>query len=476
MPDQSPQSRIQGLGQLVGRIRDAGQAAVDIVLGRPFNPNLPIRPMVSPAEQHGGPRSYDYRVAQNLILQPRSDFPELTSFDQLRNMARLNDVASLCINTRIEELASLDWSIKAKNKQEQAKYEDAGVIDYVTAFWQKPSAIEPNFANWLKKLTRDTLEIDAMALYVQRKENGLLYSLEPVAGDTIKPLIDDRGRTLAYQQIIKGLAASNYIAYGMDKPDEIMPMPFPGFEGEEWPQELIYRPKNVRTDSPYGMAPVEFVVMRVNMALRKQSYDMAYFTDGNTPEMLLSPAEGMMNVDQVEEFETYFNALLAGNDGARRRAKFLAWAANPTLLKPFSYDPALDELMIKLICAAFDVTPAEIGFTDDVNRASSEGQENVQFRKGIKPLAKWFKALFDEIIAMEFGFPGLEFAWDFGESQDSLQQAQVDHIYITDGVLQPQEVRAMRFSDEVDQNPQPQQPKPPALPQPTKQRQIVNVN
>lgn len=461
-PNSQGPNRIFTVSDFVNRVANAGRAAFDVFTGRPFSPGEPFTPSTSSREQHGGPRSYNYRTAQNMMFQPRHEFEDLTPFDELRNFARLYPVSAICVKKIVEGISRLDWSIKTKNKQRQSAYEEAGVIDQITAFFEKPSELD-FFDTWLKKLLRDVLEVDALCIYPQRARNGKLISLEVIDGSTIKPIIDDRGRVLAYQQIVYGVPGSNYIRYGLDNLDEILPMPFPGLDGSELPQELIYQPVNVRSDNPYGIAPVEMVIMAVNMALRKQSFDLSYFTDGNIPEMLLSPPEGMMNVDQVEEFEQWFNDVLAGNDSARRRAKFLAWNANPTILKPFVYDTALDQWMLKLTCAAYGVTPSEIGFTDDVNRATSEGQENVQFRGGIKPIAQWLAPLFKQIIRLEFGYNDLEFVWEFNENEDALAQAQIDQIYIQNKVLSPDEVRTMRFSGQVT-GPAPAQPAP-QLPQ-----------
>lgn len=488
-PQQNPTSRINTVSEFVSRVASAGRAAYDVFTGRPFSPGQPFQPSTSSEEQKGGPRAFNYRTAQNMVYQPRHEFDDLTPFDELRNFARLYPVSAICVKKIVEGIARLDWSIKCKDKQKQAEYEKTGVIDEITNFFEKPSELD-FFDTWIKKLLRDVLEVDAFCLYPNRARNGKLISLEVIDGSMIKPVIDDRGRVLAYQQIVYGVPGSNYIRYGLDTLDEVLPMPFPGLDGSELPQELIYQPINVRSDNPYGIAPVELVIMAVNMALRKQSFDLSYFTDGNIPEMLLSPPEGMMNVDQVAEFEDYFNAVLAGNDGARRRAKFLAWAANPTILKPFVYDTVLDQWMLKLTCAAYGVTPAEIGFTDDVNKATSEGQENVQFRGGIKPIAQWLAKIFKQIIVLEFGYPDLKFVWEFNENEDALAQAQVDQIYIQNKVLSPDEVRMLRFSDEVTgpapvaiapqlsgqtqptQGQPQQQAEPAKLPQPDQDRQV----
>jgi len=273
-----------------------------------------------------------------------------------------------------------------------------------------------------------------------------------VDGSTVKPVLDDRGRALAYQQVLYGMPMSQYNRWGADAPDEFLPLTVQLQNGQTLPvtQELIYKPRNVRADSPYGFSPTEWVLLRVNMALRKQNFDLSWFTEGNIPEMIASPPVDKLNVEQVAQFERKFNDMLTGNDAARSKLRFFPWPANTQILKSFNYDTKLDLWMLQITCAAYAVTPSEIGFTGDVNRATADSQENITYRKGLKPLAKWLKQLFDRIIAIELGFPDLEWVWKFNEAEDNLTKAQELQIYIQNGVLTPGEVRAMQFSGEVE--------------------------
>jgi phage portal protein BeeE len=129
-------------------------------------------------------------------------------------------------------------------------------------------------------LLEDLLVIDAPTLYKRRTRGGALYALEVLDGATIKRLIDDWGRTPlpptpAYQQILKGIPA---VDYGAD--------------------ELIYAPRNPRVHKAYGFSPVEQVQMSVNIALRRQIYQLQYYTEGNVPEALIGVPENW-NPDQI---------------------------------------------------------------------------------------------------------------------------------------------------------------------------------
>ena len=118
-------------------------------------------------------------------------------------------------------------------------------------------------------LIEDLLVLDAPCIYPRKTIGGELYALEPVDGSTIKRLLDDTGRTPlppepAYQQILHGVPANNYMR-----------------------QELIYRPRNLRTNKVYGYSPVEQVITSVNIAMRRQLHQLDYYQSGSVPDALI---------------------------------------------------------------------------------------------------------------------------------------------------------------------------------------------
>lgn len=443
------------------------KGAWDALAGRRFGPGTPLTPSTGQEEQTRGPRQYQYPVQVNTNLTPRREDPRanLTPFEQLRNLAALYDVAAMCIGARIEEIQGLPWAVVARDKKRQTELEDE--CNAAADFFKKPDRLN-GFSAWIGMLLYELFTIDAPTIYKRPDRAGRLYGLEIVDGSTIKPLLDDRGRTLAYQQILYGNPASQYRRDGADAPDEELPI----FA----PHELIYRPRWTRAFTPYGFPPTEWIIIRVNTALRKQSFDLAYFTDGNIPDMIAFPPEEKLSPVQVEQFEEWFNAVLEGSDTARRKIRFLPWAANLKELRPFSYETVLDEWMLRVTCAAYATPPQELGFTNDVNKGTAEMQEAVNERRGLKPLAKWLKTeFFDGFIQGDIAgsyagyrqgtavsYPGrptrpptnpfklLEWRWLFGDSDDQLTVAQSDQIYHQIGAVSSDEVRVLRFGDELD--------------------------
>jgi len=440
MPNPPPGVQAIDLSYTVARLADRFLGTK--LQSRAFGPGIPLTPTVPTIDQLQ-PRQFQYPVSWNTQLSPRREYGGLTPFEQLRSLAAMFDVAALCIATRIEELQGLPFQIVARNKKQQAA--EQGTCDSLMTWWDKPDRVQ-DFSAWLGMLLYELFSIDALTLFPKMDRGGGLWGLEVIDGSSIKPLLDARGQTAAYQQILYGTPWSNYERSAPDADDD----DFASFS----PEELIYRPRWTRSFTPYGFPPTEWIIIRVNTALRKQTFDLGHFTDSNIPAAILSPPDGLMQPEQVAAFEQWWNAKLQGDELARQRIVFLPWKGTLTPMNQLSeggrYESSLDEWMLKITCAAFGVPPSEIGFTDDVNKATSSGQENITYRRGLGPLTTWLKrTVFDPAIQSPqyLNQPQLEWRWDFGESEDRKVDAETDKVYFDAGAVSSDELRRLRYPD-----------------------------
>lgn len=437
------QAQVQTLEQQAVRVSDLSEMAQRVTGQQqanssafPFGPLSPLPPHGTVQEQSLGPRRWQYPVGANVQFTPRQS--EQVSFEALRNFARLYDVARICIQVRKEELQGLAWKITTKDDGREDEFRTQ--IAEVTNFFQKPDR-RNTFDDWLGLLVEDIFVIDALTLHKQFTRGKELHALRVVDGATIHPVIDEVGDIYGYQQIIYGVPRTAYIdaQYATAMPDvektkAIFPL-----------SQLIYRPRVQIPDSLYGFPPLEWVIMSVNQALRKQVSDLTWFTEGNTPEGFISMPDGVMGLEQAKAFEDDFNALLAGNDKMRRRLRFLPWNATITIPRAFTTDTAWDEFLLKKTCAAIGVSPQEIGFTADVNKATGEMQENVQSRRSTEPLTQFFESMLTEVIELDFGYTELKFSFHVQRAEeDILKIAQADEIYIRSAATSIDEVRSKR--------------------------------
>jgi SPP1 gp7 family putative phage head morphogenesis protein len=380
-----------------------------------FGPGDPLPPLVNGAQQDSvRGRQFDYPVAYNRRTAPRAE--ENISFAQLRALADNLDVLRIVIETRKDQMAKLKWTVKPRDE----KAERDKRCDEVEAFFRFPDK-EHDWDTWLRMLLEELFVIDAPALYVRRTVGGDLYALEPLDGATIKRILDEHGRTPmppenAYMQVLKGVPAATYTR-----------------------EELLYRPRNQRVWKIYGYSPVEQITMTINTAIRRALSVMQSYTEGNVPEALIGVPENW-TVDQIRQFQTYWDSILAGESGERRRARFVPGAMKYQPTKDPVLKDNFDEWIARVVCFAFSIAPTP--FIKEQNRATAETAREAALAEGLSPVMQWVKNLMDHAVTQIFGYADLEFDWDIEEAQDPLVTAQINQIYLNAGVVDPDEVRA----------------------------------
>lgn len=388
----------------------------------PFGPGRPLLP-VYPEEQ---PRIFEYAPGVNLAIMPRAGFG-LVSFQTLRNLAVACKEIRLNIELIKREVRALDWEILSD--KENLRDEEAKQIRQI---FEQPDGYH-DFDTFVSMMLEELLVTDALTLWVDFASEGQeAATIELVDGATIRPLLDERGRIPvppmpAFLQVLHG-------------------MPTAWFARDR----LIYRPFNARASTPYGMSPTEFVLLAVNLALRRDTYHVAYFTEGNVPEALIG-APSSWTQQEVEIWQSYWDALVTGNLTEQRKIHFMPLESGRSGIPVYEFrrdDPnqtAQDEWLMRVACWAFGNSPAEFGITPGQGLGGTgfvQGMENVQYRSMLGPITQYLENLFNTIIHDWLRCPDVRFIWKGMEPQeDKLQQAQVDQIYLMMGVYDANHVR-----------------------------------
>ncbi|HLH50851.1 MAG TPA: RNase A-like domain-containing protein, partial [Roseiarcus sp.] len=145
-------------------------------------------------------------------------------------------------------------------------------------------------------------------------------------------------------------------------------------------------------------------------------------------------------LDQIKQFQDYFDALMIGNLSRRRMLKFMP--SDFKLQEP--RQPPLkdqyDEWLARLVCYAFSVPVSP--FVGTVNRATAETLRLQATQEGLAPMRAWVKDALDQVIQLFMGEDDLEFAWAGDDVTDPLQQAQTLQILVASGVKTVDEARA----------------------------------
>jgi 8-oxo-dGTP pyrophosphatase MutT (NUDIX family) len=415
VPD--PRRLVKTYGTNVPAAIAAGQAASQMTPASPFSPGTPLGPYDGYSRT---PRTENYVTNYNVATRPRTY--ERVSFDTLRGLIESYDVAQMCIWHRIDSIRSLDWSLVAKDGNGG---DLADAIQIGMKALAKPDG-QQSFSAWLGSFLYDTLAYDAGTLYRLRNRRGDAIGLRVVDGTMIAPLLD----------------------YWGNSPETPAPAFVQYVNGLPWDQltrdDLIYQPFRKRANSPYGLAPLETILLNANTDLRFQAYFLQRFTEGNIPSAFASAPE-TWTPDQIEAFQTYWDAWMLGDQAAKAQIKWMPGGGKIEWSNEKDFQDHFSLFLMRKTAAAFHVVPADLGFTESVNKSSGESQADVQHRVGDLPLLRHVQTILSAFLQDDLGLP-LDFAFDLGEEQaDRLQQAQADKIYIELGVVGASEIRESRY-------------------------------
>lgn len=432
-----------------------------ILSGVPFGPGTPILPgAINPLREDGraDPRRYEYQVAQNINIGTEQ---KLVPFKTLRGAAEQIDIVRRCIEVLKAKISGLDWDIViAEDASEkiiaeiggdhtramsQARTKFSDEIYRLRTFWENPDRANGlTFIDWMMMSLEEILVLDAWAVWPQKTVGGDLYGFQILDGSTIKPLLDDRGMRpmppqAAYQQILYGFPRSEFQA-NSDNEDA---------DGEFTSDDLSYFIRNRRANSVYGSSPVERCLPIADLYLRRQQWLRAEYTDGVSPEMMLTSDADFGNDPLVmKQYENIINDNLAGQTEQRKRALILPSGLKPQFYEGYGekFKSNLDDYLITSITGHFGVLPTEIGFSAKGGLGASghqQGEAEAAQSIGVAPLVQWIGKMLTNISYTYLGMPReLEFKFMVGEIRDNEEMAKKSDLELRGGTKTMNERRS----------------------------------
>lgn len=387
-----------------------------------FSPLQPIRPFTPNVVG----RNWDYASGINLQFLPRGYGSGRIPFTTLRQFSRSCEVLRLALETVKDQIGALQWQVVPKEDSKASP--DDPRIKEVTAALRKPDRVN-TFEQWLRMALEEYMVTDALSIYRLKDRIGRPYSFEILDGATIKPLVDAQGRRPlppdpAFQQIIKGAPRVDYDA-----------------------TELLYMPRNLLAYDPsYGLSIVEQIIVTIQMSIERAKYQLAYFTEGSLPDAYASLPEGM-TPDQIREFEDRFNNMMKGNASARREVPFFPAGTEIGSLKQPPLKDEFDEWIARIVCYALGLSPT--AFIRQMNRSTSENDQQRSEEEGQAPKMQYIKSIFDELLA-DFGedfAAEFEFKWRENNKLNPDIQSQIEDRNVKNATKTINEVRAERGDD-----------------------------
>lgn len=384
---------IPGLGQLevADTMQNPTQANVPGSWGRAWlGPGQPFTPLdagqtARDKDKTNEPRSFQYITGINSTISPRIAYG-LLPFTDLRNFAETVPEVSMCLRLLTEELKAFVPLIvdEKDNVVKDSEY------DWMTT---RPDRFNP-MPVWLSRFMYNVEVYDAGCSYLIRDEENKIVGSRVIDGSTIFVVIDERGEqpmppAPAFTQVIWGVPKQFLNTY-----------------------QLWYKPRHLRADAPYGRSPIEDSLQSVKLLANLWEYELDKYQVGNIPEMIFTVPENWgQSPDEILEFESAFNARMAGNSEERVRARFLPAGVTAINTKELSFNKESYDAAVNAVRMSFGIPQSEFGETPTGGLGGSGYQESMQsafYRMGLAPLIVYIEGHFNDILEMN-GCTNLKF-------------------------------------------------------------------
>lgn len=421
-------------GEVLAEVRQATQeetgALVRALLAQP--------PAAYPGTEIGA-RPGAYKLDNPIYWttpQPPSRRPgQVVTVETLRRLADTYDVLRSCIQHLKREVMAVPFQIIPRDDSDDSEAVQAE--RRAAEEWFEVSGGVGGYGKDRKtfegELLEDLLVVGAGALFFRPTRGGGVFEVTAVDAATIRPRVDAFGwpgpDEKVYEQWVMGLQVATFTR-----------------------KELAYEGLsiNARSYSPYPASPVEWLVNAINSALRADQWNQAWLTDGTTPDDLIAVPEGW-SPGQVQSWQEYWDAMLAGNTRARRGTKFVPAGSN-RVGSPTRKDQdfaAFELWLLRRTCSVMGVQPASIGYGGEQYKVSQEGSMEATSAFGVGVLLDWRKARYDDLLR-RLGYPGLECRNVTGQEEKAAERATRVTALVAGAVLTPNEARQEEGLDPME--------------------------
>ena len=395
-----------------GALVDEGMAS-SALLG----PGRPINPVKGYSQD---PRAFDFPAGVNIQTSGRSRSAwGRTSFDTLKALIDAYDVARTCINHKIDEIRGMEplflVADDVSGNQDSAIAAAKAALAY-------PDRERP-FEEWLSLWLEDCLRYDTGTLYKRRDYNGEVIGLEVLDGTTVLPYIDEHGR----------------------RPAPPAPAWYQGIKGLPWTwlttDEIIRTTFRPQAGNPFGLAPIESILLTANTDLRFQWHFLQMFTEGSVPAGFMELPPDVSSPDQVRDWQAYWDVVVMGDQAKLHQLIAVPGGSKFTETRPKTFDKTFPEYLAVRTAAAFGVVPQDLGIVQDVNRANGETQTDMQFRVNTLPWVLFVQNTLSRYLQNDLGLP-VQVKLNTGrEKEDRVAEAQAWQIYVQTGAASVDEMR-----------------------------------
>ncbi len=218
--------------------------------------------------------------------------------------------------------------------------------------------------------------------------------------------------------------------------------------------EIVYFNQTTRSMSVYGYSAVQSSLEVIKSLEYSVKHNMSLFLDGAVPDGVIS-TEDMSN-EEMKRMKTSWENELKGQPHKvifiNKKTNFVPFAFNN---RDMQYLEGQKASWLQLI-ANFNMTPTDLGITQDVNRSSASQQTELTRRKSIRPILKKIENILNKQIMPELRVEDVQFRFIIDDPVEERKSAELSEIYLRNGLKTVNEIRIARGETPVawgDENP-----------------------
>jgi HK97 family phage portal protein len=321
------------------------------------------------------------------------------------------------INVIKDGIAKLDWSVTAINDNDQEQYQE--ISNIVSNVLRKPNQTD-SFRLWLEQIVEDMLVASAGSSEIVK------------AGDMLRPLRMFPVDAFSIELYANWDGKRDSARYAQRINGKYVPLT---------DSEMMYIRMNPRTNTPFGLSPLETVWESVNSFI--SAHKSAGKQAGNSFIRRILNLGKSADAKAVQAYRAYWE-----NEVQGRGMMPIIGGENPSILDlGATDDKALfiewQRFLIEVIAVAFGISPKKLGQTKDVNRSTADSEDD-DTQATIQSIADTIaEHINNEIIDGHFKMGhAIHFKFKYATSmKDKKTQADIDAIYLDRRTVTPDEVR-----------------------------------
>lgn len=210
------------------------------------------------------------------------------------------------------------------------------------------------------------------------------------------------------------------------------------------PDEIIYLQMRPQSRSIYGVANLQIVKDVLDYLTASIAANRAFWQNGMWPGLQIDHPDIVCPEELRARAEMYKETLKGEKN--YNRALITAGGTKVTPLQFTNQQNQwleVSEYFQKLVFALWKISPSQLGFTEQTNRATAIVQSENYKQEGVRTVLKLLENYLNREIIWKYFGENIKFKFDDSlDLTDKKQLTDIDHLQLTDGTITINEIRS----------------------------------